>query len=103
MDGPDVITRAPAGDWSVVLVGYQPVPRDRFDVVFNPVSNVFRPELAPVWRESFRVLRPDGTLLAGFVNPDVFIFDFAALERDELGWPVSSHCLVSPCPGPADR
>jgi hypothetical protein len=25
--GPEVIARARAGDWSVVLVGYQPVPR----------------------------------------------------------------------------
>jgi SAM-dependent methyltransferase len=154
--GTDVIARARAGDWSVVLIGYEPVPRDwfpaelagaavlclasgggqqgpvlaaagatvtvfdnssrqlgrdeevavreglafrtvlgdmrdlsvfpdaSFDVVFNPVSNVFCPELAPVWRESFRVLRPGGILLAGFMNPDVFIFDLAALERDEL-------------------
>ena len=155
--GPEVIARARAGDWSVVLIGYQPVPRDwfpaglggaavlclasgggqqgpvlaaagaavtvldnsprqlsrdqevaardglavaavlgdmrdlsafpdaSFDVVFNPVSNVFCPELAPVWRESFRVLRPGGILMAGFMNPDVFIFDVTALEeRDEL-------------------
>jgi SAM-dependent methyltransferase len=154
--GPDVIARARAGDWSVVLIGYEPVPREwfpaelagvavlclasgggqqgpvlsaagaavtvfdnsprqlgrdeevaareglairtvlgdmrdlsafpgaSFDVVFNPVSNVFCPELAPVWREAFRVLRPGGILLAGFMNPDVFIFDDAALERGEL-------------------
>jgi len=56
-----------------------------FDVVFNPVSNVFCPELAPVWRESFRVLRPGGLLLAGFMNPDIFIFDVTALdEREEF-------------------
>jgi SAM-dependent methyltransferase len=59
-------------------------PDASFDVVFNPVSNVFCPDLAPVWRESFRVLRPGGALLAGFVNPDVYIFDEAALDRDEL-------------------
>src|SRR6185312_902263 len=154
--GPEVIARARAGDWSVVLIGYQPVPRGwfpaelagvevlclasgggqqgpvlaaagadvtvfdnsprqlgrdeevaareglairtvlgdmrdlgafpdaSFDVVFNPVSNVFCPELAPVWRESFRVLRPGGLLLAGFMNPDIYLFDEAALERDEL-------------------
>ena len=28
--GPDVIARARAGDWSVVLIGHQPVPRDWF-------------------------------------------------------------------------
>jgi SAM-dependent methyltransferase len=59
-------------------------PDASFDVVFNPVSNVFCPDLAPVWRESFRVLRPGGILMAGFLNPDIFIFDLAALERDEL-------------------
>jgi SAM-dependent methyltransferase len=155
--GPDVVAQARAGDWSVVLIGYEPTPRDwfpadltgaailclasgggqqgpvlaaagadvtvfdnspgqlarddevaaregltvrtvlgdmrdlsafpdaSFDVVFNPVSNVFCPELAPVWRESFRVLRPGGTLMTGFMNPDIFIFDVAALdEREEF-------------------
>ena len=46
-----------------------------FDLVFHPVSNVFCPDLAPVWRECHRVLRAGGVLLAGFMNPDVFIFD----------------------------
>jgi SAM-dependent methyltransferase len=154
---PDVVARARAGDWSVVLIGYEPTPREwfpadlagaailclasgggqqgpvlaaagadvtvfdnsprqlardeevaareelairtvlgdmrdlsafadaSFDMVFNPVSNVFCPDLAPVWRESFRVLRPGGLLLTGFMNPDVFIFDVAALdEREEF-------------------
>jgi SAM-dependent methyltransferase len=151
--GPDVVARARAGDWSVVLIGYQPVPRDwfpadltgtavlclasgggqqgpvlaaagadvtvfdnssrqlgrdeevaardglairtvlgdmrdlsafadgRFDLVFNPVSNVFCPDLAPVWRGCFRVLRPEGLLLTGFINPDLFIFDIEALDE----------------------
>jgi SAM-dependent methyltransferase len=155
--GPEVIARARAGEWSVVLIGHEPVPRDwypadlagtavlclasgggqqgpvlaaagaavtvldnsprqlgrdqevaareglavatvlgdmrdlsafadgSFDVVFNPVSNLFIPELAPVWRESFRVLRPGGILMTGFLNPDVYLFDETALdERGEL-------------------
>jgi SAM-dependent methyltransferase len=153
--GPDVIARARAGDWSVVLIGYEPVPRewfpelrgadvlclasgggqqapvlaaagahvtvldnsprqleqdslvaDReglalrtvlgdmrdlgafedacFDLVFHPVSNLFCPDLAPVWRECARVLRPGGVLLAGFMNPDLFLFDREAEERGEL-------------------
>ncbi|MEV8352358.1 class I SAM-dependent methyltransferase [Streptomyces niveus] len=56
-----------------------------FDVVFHPVSNLFVPDLAPVWRECFRVLRPGGALLAGFLNPDAYLFDHEALdERGEL-------------------
>jgi SAM-dependent methyltransferase len=155
--GPDVVARARAGDWSVVLIGHHPVPREwfpptlagadvlclasgggqqgptlaaagarvtvfdnsprqlgqdetvaardgltlrtvlgdmrdlgvfadaSFDVVFHPVSNLFCPDLAPVWRECHRVLRPGGVLLAGFVNPDIFIFDLGPLdERGEL-------------------
>lgn len=56
-----------------------------FDVVFHPVSNVFVPDVVPVWHECFRVLRPGGTLLAGFVNPDMYLFDDEALgARGEL-------------------
>jgi SAM-dependent methyltransferase len=58
---------------------------ESFDLVFHPVSNVFCPEVRPVWRECYRVLRSGGILLAGFLNPDLFIFDFTAEdERGEL-------------------
>jgi SAM-dependent methyltransferase len=151
--GPDVVERARRGDWSVVLIGVEPVDRswfpaelagkdvlclasgggqqgptlaaagatvtvfdnsarqlgqdrfvaerdgltlatvqgdmrdlsafadESFDVVFHPVSNIFCPQLAPMWRECFRVLRPGGVLLAGIVNPDIYIFDAVALDR----------------------
>lgn len=155
--GPDVIARARAGDWSVVLIGYEPTPRDwfpsdlqgvdilclasgggqqgpvlaaaganvtvfdnsprqldqdrtvaeresltirtvlgdmrdlsaltdgSFDLIHHPVSNVFCPDLAPVWKGCYRVLRPSGVLLAGFMNPDLYIFDADALDnREEL-------------------
>lgn len=154
--GPEVIAKARQGDWSVVLIGHEPIPRDwfpselpgarvlclasgggqqgpvlaaagatvtvfdnspkqlarddevaardglglrtvlgdmrdlsafddaSFDVIFNPVSNVFCPDLTPVWEETFRVLRPGGTLMVGFMNPDVYIFDEVALDRQEL-------------------
>lgn len=55
-------------------------PDASFDVVLNPVSNLFCPELPPVWRECHRVLRPGGTLLVGFLNPDLYIFDGDALD-----------------------
>jgi len=46
-----------------------------FDLVFHPVSNLFVPEVRPVWAEAFRVLRCGGVLLAGFLNPAVYVFD----------------------------
>ena len=56
----------------------------RFDLVVHPVSNVFAPDVRPVWREAYRVLRPGGSLLAGFMNPVQYLFDFPALERGEF-------------------
>ncbi|MCR2721536.1 class I SAM-dependent methyltransferase, partial [Salmonella enterica] len=35
-----------------------------FDVVFHPISNLYVPDVRPVWRECFRVLRPGGSLLS---------------------------------------
>ena len=52
-----------------------------FDLVFNPVSNVFCPQVRPVWSEAFRVLRPGGILMAGFDNPNKFLFDFEQAEK----------------------
>lgn len=52
-----------------------------FDLIFHPVSNVFVPEVQPVWRECFRVLKPGGALLAGFMNPWMFLFDHEEAER----------------------
>jgi SAM-dependent methyltransferase len=48
---------------------------ESFDLVFHPVSNLFVTDVRPVWLEAFRVLRGGGTLLAGFLNPAVYIFD----------------------------
>jgi SAM-dependent methyltransferase len=53
-----------------------------FDLVFHPVSNGFVPEVRPVWREAYRVLKPGGELLAGFANPVLYMLD---LEREREG------------------
>jgi len=56
---------------------------ESFDLVFHPVSNLFIPEIRPVWREAFRVLRRGGILLAGFMNPALYLFSYEALDGKE--------------------
>jgi SAM-dependent methyltransferase len=59
-------------------------PDASFDLVFHPVSNLFCPEVRPVWREAYRVLRHGGVLMAGFMNPANFIFDFDLMDEQGL-------------------
>jgi SAM-dependent methyltransferase len=59
-------------------------PDESFDLVFHPVSNLFAPEVRPVWAEAFRVLRRGGVLLAGFINPVCFIFDCELADSGKL-------------------
>jgi len=54
---------------------------EAFDFIFHPVSNLFIHEIRPVWTEAFRVLRPGGTMLAGFMNPVFYIFDYTKAEQ----------------------
>ena len=51
-----------------------------FDLVFHPVSNCFIPDVNPVWQGVYRILRPGGSLLAGFCNPIMYLFAEAAPE-----------------------
>ncbi|HYF61301.1 MAG TPA: class I SAM-dependent methyltransferase [Herpetosiphonaceae bacterium] len=73
---------------------------ESFDLVVLPVANVYIPDLAPLWREAARVLRPGGSLLAGFMNPDIYIFDQDAQAADQLTvryqLPYSELTSVSP-------
>ena len=59
-------------------------PDATFDFIFHPVSNVFIPQIRPVWREAYRVLRPGGSLLAGFMNPIFYLFDMDKAENGSL-------------------
>jgi SAM-dependent methyltransferase len=57
---------------------------ESFDLVFNPVSNCFIHEVRPIWQEAFRVLRPGGVLMAGFNNPDMYLFSYSKMEKDGI-------------------
>jgi len=67
------------------------LPDDSFDLVFHPCSTTFVPDVRPVWRECFRVLRPGGALLAGIVQTFAMCVDEEAEERGEIR-------LVHPAP-----
>jgi SAM-dependent methyltransferase len=58
------------------------LPDASFDFILHPCSNVFVPDIKPVWREAFRVLKKGGILLSGFCNPVVFTMDF---EKEKEG------------------
>lgn len=57
---------------------------ESFDLIFHPLSNVFVPDVQPVWREAYRVLRHGGILLAGIANPVMYIFDWTKIDDGEL-------------------
>lgn len=57
---------------------------ESFDLIVHPVSNTFAPDVRPVWREAYRVLRHGGILIAGVSNPVMYIFDYASLEKGQM-------------------
>lgn len=68
-----------------------------FDLIFHPCSNCFIPDVQPVWQECYRVLKPGGELLAGFINPIMFVFDYdkacagEAVIRHKLPYSDETH------------
>lgn len=45
-----------------------PFPDESFDLVFHPVSNCYVREIAPIFMETFRILKKGGVLLCGLGN-----------------------------------
>lgn len=54
-----------------------------FDVIVNPVSNCYVPDVRPVWAECFRVLKNRGRLIAGSINPLNYLFEENDGQADE--------------------
>jgi ubiquinone/menaquinone biosynthesis C-methylase UbiE len=46
-----------------------------FDLIFNPCSILFVDNVLPVWKECFRVLKLNGILMTGLINPISFQLD----------------------------
>ncbi|MFG6120171.1 class I SAM-dependent methyltransferase [Thalassobacillus sp. B23F22_16] len=63
---------------------------DLFDIIVHPVSNVFVEDILPVWKETSRVLKTGGTLISGFTNPLLYLFDD---EQEEKGILDVKHSL----------
>lgn len=55
-----------------------------FDMLINPISLQYVPDVRIVWREAARVLKKGGRLLSGFTNPVVYMFDGAELAQNRL-------------------
>ena len=55
-----------------------------FDLIVNPVSCLYVPNVVPVWREAARVLKDGGILISGYSNPIFFLFEFQDLIRGKL-------------------
>lgn len=57
---------------------------ESFDLIVHPVSNLFVPDIRQVWQEAYRVLRPGGALLSGFMNPAFYIFDRFLMDAEGI-------------------
>ena len=57
---------------------------ESFDLVFNPCSTVFMPDVRAVWKECARVLRHGGVLMTGSMNPVHYIFDLYKADEGVL-------------------
>ncbi|MFM7902811.1 MAG: class I SAM-dependent methyltransferase, partial [Bacteroidota bacterium] len=55
-----------------------------FDMVFNPCSTGFVPDVANVYKQVSSVLKPGGRFMTGFVKPVFYLFDVRLVEQGEF-------------------
>src|SRR5690606_28497286 len=51
-----------------------------FDLIFNPCSIHYVENVLPVWKECIRVLKTNGILMTGFINPILFQIEEESLK-----------------------
>ena len=54
---------------------------ETFDLVVNAVSDIFARDIKKVWKECYRVLKPEGEMFSGMMNPSFFMFDHAEASK----------------------
>lgn len=57
---------------------------ESFDLIVNPCSVCFCPNVDGIWAECYRVLANGGSLITGFINPVYYLFDAAAMDKNQL-------------------
>ena len=57
---------------------------DLFDLIVSPCATCFCPDVEPIWREAYRVVKPGGSLLVGFINPLYYLFDARKMDQGEF-------------------
>ena len=56
----------------------------QFDLIVSPCATCFCPTVKEIWDESFRVLKPGGSIVVGFINPVYYLFDAVKMDRHEF-------------------
>lgn len=67
-----------------------PFADESYDLIFNPVSNVYVEEIQTIWKECARVIKKGGILMTAFVKEEVFMFEPDFQKEDTL---ISRHKL----------
>ena len=52
-----------------------PFENETFDIIFNPVSNVYVEDLENIYKEASRVLKNGGLLMVVFMKPWIYMYD----------------------------
>ena len=83
------------------MINLSAFENEYFDLIFHPVSNCFIPDVLPVWKECSRVLKKGGSLLSGFANPLLYLFEDREDVKDiklEVVYSIPFSDLKDPTP-----